>query len=1009
MRKEQKTLRQALGTLAITAMLFISAFGVNVSHAAGVYQNRFMEMWQKINNPTNGYISKEGIPYHSVEKLIIEAVEYGHRSTSEAISEKLWLDAVYAYYTRDWSYFKNDWDVMEKYFIPTPEEQPNINSYTPNNPAGFCPEFEDPAKYPVPVNSSAPNGLDPIYNELKAKHGVYPYLMAWNLDVDNWLGFNNPFNPEGRVSKSKLFERGPNESTWETIPHAAYDAAPQGPNSYYDIFVQTTAPQWRYTSAPDAELRVIQVMYVAEQFAKAQGVDLSEYVAKAAKMGDWMRYCLFSKYFRAVGKYQTAGTGYDSAHYLVSWYAGWGGGIGSQTWAWKIGSHSAHIGYQNPISAMYLTNLGIKDWDKSLDRQLEMAEFCQLNNGIFAGGVANHVSGETAFPTTKPGPFHGMDFDVNPVYLDPGSSTWSGWQFWFVERLVQYYLSSGEERAYKLINKWMGWIKPLIRLTAEGDVEIPVGLDWAVNGVLQDKIGAKPIAVTNVQQQVTVVIPADSYGRDIGLLGSLVKILVLWDQATLKYKTQDPDARIIAKEILDRVWVKYSDSKGIAPIEARGDYSRFWDQTIPMPAGMSKTLPWGATITSTSKYYQSRPDYGEPLPPKGPYNDANPAPVYTYHRTWQQSEIATAYAYYDMYIEKDNTSSSSSTTTSSSKSSSSIKSSSSSSIIISSSSKLSSRISSTVSSLRSSSSVAVSSAASSTSSVFNGTLKVQTYQNGSPSQNQIYVRINLVNAGTSPIALSTVKVRYYLKYQGTTSYNFMCDYSSAGSGNVTGVIAALNPAAASADAYNEISFASGAGSIAPGGTVEIQGRMWKSDWSNIDNTLNYSYNPATSYTDWNKVTATVNGTLVWGIAPNGSSSSSSKVSSVSSAVVSSKSSTVSSIISSSRSSVASSSSKAVSSSSSVSSAVSSSSSSSSTGVVYTTITAPFTFDGAGTHHWKIAVIPNYVNSWNLSSLSINGTSFLNLYVGLSQLPAKQDGYYYIDFTGPYNWSHIEIK
>lgn len=109
----------------------------------------------------------------------------------------------------------------------------------------------------------------------------------------------------------------------------------------------------------------------------------------------------------------------------------------------------------------------------------------------------------------------------------------------------------------------------------------------------------------------------------------------------------------------------------------------------------------------------------------------------------------------------------------------------------------------------------------------------------------------------------------------------------------------------------------------------------------------------------------------------------------------------------------SSSSKASSSSAPASSAPASSSSSagssSSSGVVYTVITAPFTFDGAGIQHWKIAVIPSYINDWNLSALTINGKSFLNLYVTRSQLPPQQEGYYYIDYNGPYSWSHIEIK
>ncbi len=187
-----------------------------------------------------------------------------------------------------------------------------------------------------------------------------------------------------------------------------------------------------------------------------------------------------------------------------------------------------------------------------------------------------------------------------------------------------------------------------------------------------------------------------------------------------------------------------------------------------------------------------------------------------------------------------------------------------------------------------------------------GPVKIQTFQSGATLQNQIYERITIVNTGTSAVALSTVKIRYYIAYQGSTSYNFACDYIPVGNGNVQNVFTAMSPTNAGAEAYQEISFTSGAGNLAAGASVEIQGRIWKSDWSTIDNTKNYSYNPSTTYVDWNKVTLYISGTLSWGIEP-GTVTTSSAASVVSSIAVSSISSIASSIAaSSSRSSVASS-------------------------------------------------------------------------------------------------------
>jgi hypothetical protein len=73
------------------------------------------------------------------------------------------------------------------------------------------------------------------------------------------------------------------------------------------------------------------------------------------------------------------------------------------------------------------------------------------------------------------------------------------------------------------------------------------------------------------------------------------------------------------------------------------------------------------------------------------------------------------------------------------------------------------------------------------------------------------------------------------------------------------------------------------------------------------------------------------------------------------------------------------------------------------------VTAPFTFDGAGTKCWQIAVIPGYLNNWNNTTLTINGTNFTNLYVAAGGLPAKVNNNYYVYYVGPYAWSHVEIR
>jgi cellulose 1,4-beta-cellobiosidase len=57
--------------------------------------------------------------------------------------------------------------------------------------------------------------------------------------------------------------------------------------------------------------------------------------------------------------------------------------------------------------------------------------------------------------------------------------------------------------------------------------------------------------------------------------------------------------------------------------------------------------------------------------------------------------------------------------------------------------------------------------------------------------------------------------------------------------------------------------------LAPGAsTGEIQTRIHKSDWSNYDESDDYSYDPLkTAYTEWSKVTLYQDGGLIWGIEP----------------------------------------------------------------------------------------------------------------------------------------------
>jgi hypothetical protein len=74
-----------------------------------------------------------------------------------------------------------------------------------------------------------------------------------------------------------------------------------------------------------------------------------------------------------------------------------------------------------------------------------------------------------------------------------------------------------------------------------------------------------------------------------------------------------------------------------------------------------------------------------------------------------------------------------------------------------------------------------------------------------------------------------------------------------------------------------------------------------------------------------------------------------------------------------------------------------------------TITAPFTKDGAGTFCWQSSNLGAYVNSWNLTNLTINGVNETNLYVASGSYPAKIGGFYYVSYNSSVAWGHFEAK
>ncbi|MGV9405177.1 glycoside hydrolase family 48 protein [Streptomyces sp. NPDC003667] len=641
---------------------------VTVTELAGskAYDARFLDLYGKITNPANGYFSPEGIPYHSVETLIVEAPDYGHETTSEAYSYLLWLQAMYGKVTGDWSKFNGAWEIMEKYMIPTHADQPTNSAYNASKPATYAPEQDTPNEYPAKLDTGVPVGPDPIAGELKSAYGTDDvYGMHWIQDVDNVYGYGDePGKCEAGPAATgpsyiNTFQRGPQESVWETVPQPTCDAFKYGgANGYLDLFTgdSSYAKQWKYTDAPDADARAVQAAYWADVWAKAQGKggDVSATVAKAAKMGDYLRYAMYDKYFKKIGNCVgpsacAAGTGKDASHYLLSWYYAWGGAADTSAgWAWRIGSSHVHGGYQNPLAAYALSNYadlkpksatGAADWGKSLTRQLEFYQWLQSSEGAIAGGATNSWQGRYATPPAGTPTFYGMYYDWQPVYHDPPSNQWFGFQAWSMERVAEYYQQTGDAKAKAVLDKWVKWALSKTTVNPDGTYRIPSTLQWS--GQPDTWNASNPGG--NSGLHVTVA----DYTDDVGVAAAYAKTLTYYAA-----KSGDTAAKTTAKALLDGMWGNYQDSLGIAVPETRSDYSRFGD-SVYVPNGWIGKMPNGDAINSSSTFSSIRSFYkNDPAWSKiEAYLKGGAAPVFTYHRFWAEADIALAMGSYAELLE----------------------------------------------------------------------------------------------------------------------------------------------------------------------------------------------------------------------------------------------------------------------------------------------------------------------------------------------------------------------
>ena len=72
-----------------------------------------------------------------------------------------------------------------------------------------------------------------------------------------------------------------------------------------------------------------------------------------------------------------------------------------------------------------------------------------------------------------------------------------------------------------------------------------------------------------------------------------------------------------------------------------------------------------------------------------------------------------------------------------------------------------------------------------------------------------------------------------------------------------------------------------------------------------------------------------------------------------------------------------------------------------------TISTPYTFDGTGDLCWKTTSLCTYINSWNLTTLEVNGVAYTNAYTTSAAI-APISGAYTIHYVSSVTWGHFEI-
>ena len=721
-------LAAAMSATAVVPAVSSAAIASEAATSNGSYIEMFNSLYDDVmtNGVKNGYMSEQnngakkfGIPYHAKETLVVEAPDYGHETTSEAMSYIVWMASMHDVLAAKGqsvsagSDLEDAWTIMEA-LIPGWSKASGRSDvqyktlWTQKElKADTAAEGDQPSDYPT----EQPNvyAFNPMYDIFKSAYGSDDgyYLMNWLADVDDWYGFSKGTKGEGKFTFINTFQRGEEESCFETVPAPCIEELKWGMespdedngNGIKAIFngKDKVPKQYSFTNAPDAEDRAIQAVY----FANVNGAGSSTVSALAGKMGDQCRNDMFDKYYKAIAKdtkITSPSAGMDSKHYLMAWYTAWGGGMeaswGKYGWAWQIGCSHSHQFYQNPLAAYGLiTDSGIKggmkgegavaDYEESLKRQIEMYLWLQSVEGPFAGGCTNSYKGRyEEYPSDLP-TFYDMVFVAHPVYADPGSNHWIGNQVWSTQRLAELYYyvkTNGDDSGVKpagmsledaleaLLGRWIEWFEANTHFdwTAPDGTSytycIPSTLDWGNGGhhtdsnCVPDTWDGKYDPDGNQKLHCTI----EGYGQgDVGCVSSLCNTLIYYAAANnVPASEANPDTAKddsiaakglrLANKLLSAQYDTGRDDIGIAFEDHNGSLKRIFTEKVYIPDYYSGKMPDGSVIEPGATFSSIRKHYEDDemyQACKAVYEKTGGTDEYTYklHRFWHMGDAIMSY------------------------------------------------------------------------------------------------------------------------------------------------------------------------------------------------------------------------------------------------------------------------------------------------------------------------------------------------------------------------------